>query len=618
MKCLFALLILSNTTSFVLGQENKAIHIIPQPVSLVVNQGCFAIDNKTMLFIAPSVDKGTAALFTDMLQHATEYDLPITTNASGNSTISIQLNNTFSQQLGKEGYTLKIKPGRISIAANNTNGLFYAIQTLLQFLPVQTDCKSISLKKELRIPSVSIIDYPRFKWRGYMLDVSRHFFPKPFILSLIDEMASYKFNIFHWHLTDDQGWRIEIKSLPNLTKTGAWRVPRTGGRFEYLQKPEPGELAADGGFYTQDDIREIVDYAKSRFITILPEIDVPAHSSALIASYPNISCRQLPMYVNPGSPLTVAEDNVLCVANDSTYIVLDKVLTEVSQLFPGEYIHIGGDEADKVFWDSCSKCQKLMHDNQLPNTESLQSFFIKKVSAILNAKRKKMIGWEEIMQGGLAPDAILMSWTSIDAGVKAAQLGHKVIMAPWDHGLYMDDSWIETSYSYDPLPPATDPQFILGAEACLWTEKVPNEHEVQRMFWPRAMALSEAFWSALDKKNWDSFRQRMESHFLRLDALKVKYSKSVYEPSFTAIKDKSSVLKLKIDTEIKELTVYYSFDNTDPDEFSPKYEGQLLSIPKGAEIVKAISYKNGNPIGKQITKQLNDFRKGKDRGNEDE
>jgi hexosaminidase len=618
MKCLFALLILSNAALFVWGQENKAINIIPQPVSLQVNQGSFDIDNKTKLFLAPSLEKSTTAFIVDMLQHTTGYDLPLTANAAGNLIVSFQLNTTFDKQLGSEGYTLKINPEGIYVVANEANGLFYGMQTLLQLIPIKTSSDPATTKRKIKIPAVAITDFPRFKWRGYMLDVSRHYFPKPFILSLIDQMAGYKYNVFHWHLTDDQGWRIEIKSLPNLTKTGAWRVQRTGGNFEHLEKPQPGELATDGGFYSQDDIREIVSYAKNRFITILPEIDVPAHSSALIASYPNISCRQLPMFVNPGSPLTIAEDNVLCVANDSTYIVLDKVLAEVSQLFPGEYIHIGGDEADKIFWDCCSKCQKLMRNNQLPNTESLQSFFIKKVSTILSAKGKKMIGWEEIMQGGLAQDAVVMSWTSIDAGVKAAQMGHGVIMTPWDQGLYMDKSTIETSYSYDPVPAATDPQFIWGGEACLWTEKVPNEREVQRMFWPRAMALSEVFWSAPGRKDWDSFRDRMEAHFFHLDVMQVKYSKSVYEPIIAAFKDSSNVLRLKIDTEIKGLNVYYSFDNTDPDEFCPKYDGQLLSIPKGAEIIKAISYKNGNPIGKQINKQLNDFRKGKDRGNEDE
>lgn len=451
-----------------------------------------------------------------------------------------------------------------------------------------------------------------------MLDVSRHFFPKPFILSLIDEMARYKFNVFHWHLTDDQGWRVEIKSLPNLTKTGAWRVHRTGGHFEFLEKPQPGEEATDGGFYSQDDIREIVAYAASRFITILPEIDVPAHSSALIASYPNISCRQLPMFVNPGSPITAAEDNVLCVANDSTWLILDKVLTEISQLFPGEYIHIGGDEANMQFWDSCAKCQKLMHDRQLKDPAGLQSFFINKLSAMLRAKGKKMIGWEEIMQGGLAPDAAVMSWTSIDAGVKAARMGHGVIMAPWDHGLYMDKSRIALSYGYDPLPSGVDPQFIWGAEACLWTEDVPHVREVERMFWPRAMALAEVFWSPLNRKDWDSFRKRMEKHLLRLDVLGVNYSKMLYEPRIMAITDRSNVFGLSIETEINGLTIYYSFDNTDPDECSPKYEGRILTIPRGAVRIKAISYRNGKPIGKQIDRRLTDLRKREDPDNEDD
>ena len=583
-------------------QNNYISHVIPQPVKLILNKGNFQLTNNATLFFSSDIDDSTSQIIDDILKNSFSSKISITKNKSIASIIFL-LKKYPDTLLKNEGYTLNINRQKIIMTANKANGLFYAMQTLLQLIPV-VNIQKIPSNKNINIPCISIVDYPRFKWRGFMLDVSRHFFSTSVIESIINEMSKYKINIFHWHLTDDQGWRIEIKSLPKLTKVGAWRVPRTGGEFMNLQKPQPGEQATYGGFYTQDEIRDVIAYAKKRFVTIIPEIDIPAHSLALIASYPEISCKQLPQYVSPGSPLTVEEDNVLCVANDSTYIILDKILSEVAELFPAKYIHIGGDEADKIFWDSCSKCQKLMRENHLKNTKELQSYFIKKISAIVASKGKKMIGWEEIMQGSLASDAIVMSWTSIDAGIKAAQLGHKVIMTPWDHGMYMDHSRIERSYSFNPVPEGVDATYILGGEACLWTEDVPNKREVQRMFWPRALALSEVFWSQLNRKNYDNFLQRMQERLHYFDAKKIKYSTLVFEPIISYIHQGIDSNKIKIETEIKNLNVYYSFDNTDPDEFYPKYNGKLLTIPKGADFIKAASYRNGKPVGKEVIKEL--------------
>ncbi len=268
-----------------------------------------------------------------------------------------------------------------------------------------------------------------------MLDVSRHFFSKEFVKKYIDEMAKYKFNIFHWHLTDDNGWRIEIKGLPELTEIGAWRVPRTG-LWHQFEPPQPGEKATYGGYYTQDDIREIVKYAQERFVTIIPEIDVPAHSLALIASYPNLSCTQLKYPVNPGSPFYKKEDNVLCVANDSTWLILDKIFTQIANLFPGKYIHIGGDEAYKGFWEQCPKDQALMKQEGLDSVDELQSFFVKKLEKLIISKGKKMIGWDEILEGGLAPEATVMSWRGMKGGIEAARMGHEVIMTPDTRNLF--------------------------------------------------------------------------------------------------------------------------------------------------------------------------------------
>ncbi|OIR13161.1 beta-hexosaminidase [mine drainage metagenome] len=599
-KYLLVITFFISAASIVYCQPNDVVNIIPQPVSVKLNGGKFQLSNNTKFIFSSDIDPHTSKLISEIIKN----ELPknhFSTNKT--SSITFSLNGKFNEQLGNEGYTLNIDPKKINITANKANGLFYAMQSLLQLIPAD-EYKTLIPNNNINIPCVSIVDYPRFKWRGFMLDVSRHFFSVALIKSMIDEMLRYKINTFHWHLTDDQGWRIEIKSLPQLTKIGAWRVQRTGGEFMNLQKPQPGEEATYGGFYSQDEIKDVIAYAKNKFITIIPEIDIPAHSLALIASYPNISCRQKPQYVSPGSPLTVEEDNVLCVANDSTYIIIDKILSEVAKLFSAEYIHIGGDEADKIFWDSCSKCQHLMQQNHLKNTEELQSFFIKKVSAIVASKGKKVIGWEEIMQGGLAPNAVVASWTSIDAGIKAAKLKHEVIMTPWDHGMYMDNSKIERSYSFNPVPDSVDAKYILGGEACLWTEDTPNDREVQRMFFPRALALSEIFWTPLNKKKYDDFLRRMQQRLHYFDAKKIKYSTMVFEPIVSFMHHGVDSNKIKIETEIKSLDIYYSFDNTDPDEFYPKYDGHLLAIPKGATIIKAISYQNGKPVGKMVVKDL--------------
>ena len=602
--CIPFFIILIISFSNVLGQNKNVLSIIPQPVSIHMESGNFHLSNRTQIIFSKEIDTAFDRLSTELLSQAYPEILFRQHKTGSSSSILFRLNKKEDTLIGKEGYTLKVSSEKIILAANTKCGLFYGLQTLLQIIPLHRAASSASKEILVLIPCVTIYDYPRFPWRGFMLDVCRHFFSVSTIKSLIDEMAAYKYNTFHWHLTDDQGWRLAIESLPLLTKVGAWRVPRTGGVFMELQKPLPGEKATDGGFYSQDEVKDIIRYAASKFITIIPEIDIPAHSLALIASYPNISCRQLPQYVSPGSPLTEAEDNVLCVANDSTYLIIDRIITEVAKLFPAPYIHIGGDEADKIFWDSCSKCKQLMLEKQLKNGSELQSYFTKKVAAIVASKGKKIIGWEEIMEGGLAPGAIVTSWTSVDAGIKAAKLQHYVIMTPWDHGMYMDNSRIERSYSFNPVPESVDAKYILGGEACLWTEEVPNAREMQRMFWPRSLALAEIFWTQPANKNWGSFLERMEGRLPYFEKAHIKYSESVFEPIITYVKDTISIKKIKLTTEIKGLSVYYTFDNTDPDSFYPKYNCILLDIPAGATIIKAISYRNGKPIGKMVTKTI--------------
>jgi hexosaminidase len=603
------------------NQQQTELHIIPEPVSINLQKGFFSLKSNTSVIVEDSKMLELATLFTKMLNAPTGYHLSAKKGKEVSDAIVLKINKTPDSGLGDEGYTLRVTSKNVIIAANQPNGIFYGIQTLTQLLPPDVESQTAIHSVKWEIPCVNITDYPRFGWRGLMLDVSRHFFSKQFVEQYIDEMAKYKYNIFHWHLTDDNGWRIEIKGLPLLTEVGAWRVPRTG-RFGSFEAPQPGEKATDGGYYTQQDIRDVVDYAKKRFITILPEIDVPAHSLSLIAAYPNLSCTQLQYPVNPGSPFYTKEDNVLCVANDSTWLMLDKIFTQVAELFPCKYIHVGGDEAYKGFWAKDPKDQALMKKENITDLDGLQSYFEKKLEKLITSKGKKMIGWDEILEGGIAPEATVMSWRGMEGGTNAAKMGHQVIMTPNDYtyiDLYQGDPLIEpatysmlrlnTCYQFEPVPDSVDPKYILGGQANLWTESVPNDRHAEYMTWPRGLALSEVFWSPKDKRNWPDFIRRMRDRFKYMDVAQVKYALSANDPIITGVRDADDSLHVKLATEIPGLDIYYTFDGTNPDNFYPKYDGKPLDIPKGASAIRVITYLDGKPFGHQINCPLSEVAK---------
>ncbi|RYE22437.1 MAG: beta-N-acetylhexosaminidase [Sphingobacteriales bacterium] len=623
------LLLISTLLSCVCLAQVPAL--IPQPVSLKTLPGQFTISNKTAIIFANGDENAQkiAALLSGMLRTPTGYQLKVGTRSAkmaapaGSIYVSTLDKNP---QLGDEGYTLKVTPNSIRLQANQPKGLFYGIQSLMQLLPPSVEGKQKTALK-WSISAVDIIDYPRFGWRGLMLDVSRHFQTKEMVKDYIDQMAKYKFNTFHWHLTDDNGWRIEIKGMPQLTDVGAWRVQREGPfAFMAHMDKEPGEKETYGGFYTQDDIREVVEYANDRYITILPEIDVPAHSLALIASMPNLSCTGLQYNVDPGTAFAFKKDNVLCVGNDSTYLALDKIFTQVAALFPGPYIHMGGDEAIKTFWEKCTKCQKVMADHQLKNTHELQSYFVKRVEKMIRSKGKKMIGWDEILEGGLASEATVMSWRGMKGGIEAAKMGHNVIMTPYERAyldMYQGDVITEphsygqvllrSCYNFEPVPDSVDARLILGGQGNLWAESVPNQRHAEYMTWPRGMALAEVFWSPkVAKRDFDGFVKRVEAQFPRFDAANVKYARSIYDPLISVVSEisgKDTTLKIKLETQIAGLSTYYSFDTTNPDKYYPSYNGSPLSIPKGATQLRVINYRDEKPIGKQMNVKLKELDK---------
>lgn len=593
------------------------IQLIPQPVSVQPQTGLFTLTKTTSIEYNQAEARVVADLLSQRLNKPTGFVLAAKQGKAGK--IQLNLNPTPNTQLGDEGYTLDASAKGVVITANRPAGLFYGMQTLTQLLPKEIESQA-AVAKTWSLPAVKITDYPRFGWRGIMLDVSRNFFTKEEVKQYIDQLAKLKFNTLHWHLTDDNGWRIEIKSLPKLTQVGAWRVARAG-HFGDRAEPKPGEPTPAGGFYSQDDIREVVAYAQARNVTIVPEIDVPGHSMAALAAYPELSCTKQQVSVNPGTAFSewygngtfkMKVENTLNPSDENVYAFLDKVFTEVAALFPNPYIHVGGDECYKGYWANDPGCQALMKQLNIRHVEDLQGYFMNRVEKILTAKGKKLLGWDEILEGGISPGATVMSWRGIKGGIEAAQAGHNVVMTPTTFA-YLDYTQGDPSvdppiyaslraqkcYSFDPVPDGVDAKYILGGQGNLWTEQIPTLRYAEYMTYPRGWALSEVFWSPKAVKNWANFVERMETHFDRADVAQVNYSKAIYDAIVrTSMKD--GKLRLELASEAPNLDIYYTIDDTMPDQFSTKYT-QLVDLPDGPITLRVITYRAGKPIGHLIT-----------------
>jgi hexosaminidase len=619
----------------VIGQKNNVAQLlIPEPVSVTSGTGNFVVINKTPVHVLSTdpAAKRVGEFLSKKIAKVTGYVVPVEVG-SKNTTVNsgIKLSLIKDASLGDEGYQLAVTPHEISISANKPAGLFYGMQSLFQLLPKEIEADTLVRNVKWNVPVCSIKDYPRFGWRGLMLDVSRHFFTKQQVKEFIDQMVQYKYNVLHMHLTDDEGWRIEIKGLPRLTEVGAWNVKKVG-YFGTFSPPTPDEPRNYGGFYTQDDIREIVKYAADRFVNILPEIDVPGHSLAAVVSYPDLSCTagadqyhvrsgEPIMDWSHGQPPVALVDNTLCPANEKVYTFLDKVMTQVAQLFPFPYIHVGGDECPKNFWEKSDDIKALMQKEGLKNMDEVQSYFEKRLEKIVESKGKKFMGWDEILQGGLAPDAAVMSWRGMKGGIEAAKMGHEVVMSPTDF-VYLDymqgDPIIEPhvyatlrlkkAYEFEPVPDGVDPKYILGGQGNLWTEQVYNMRHLEYMLWPRAMAISEAVWSPKDKRDWDDFSSRVEKQFPRFDEAQIKYAPSMYDPIFNVSKDDSGRLKITLSTEIKDLQIHYSFDNSFPDNFYPTYTSPLTP-PEDAVMLKVITYRGNKKMGRMISMPISELQK---------
>lgn len=510
--------------------------------------------------------------------------------------------------MAPEAYSLEVSPRRIEIKAAQTAGFFYATQTLRQLLPPEIESSQILENMDWLVPSIKITDSPAFAWRGFMLDVSRHFFPKEDIFRLIDNLAFHKINTLHLHLADDQGWRIEIKKYPKLTDVGAWRVDREDLPWNSRPKQEAGEKASYGGFYTQEDIKEMVAYAQSRFITIVPEIEMPAHVTAALAAYPQYSCSGGPFTVLPGGVWPITD--IYCSGNDSTFLFLEDILTEVMDLFPSKYIHIGGDEATKTEWEKCPKCRMRMKTEGLKDAGELQSYFVKRIEKFIHSKGKILLGWDEILEGGLPEEATVMSWRGVQGGIEAANLGHDVVMSPnsfWYFDYYQGPSdqeplaiggYLPLSkvYSFNPVPEELNPEaakHILGGQANLWTEYIPNMKHAEYMIFPRIAALSEVLWSR-QTQNWTSFSHRIQRMMKRYEMMGINYSKSAFKVSAKSELDQDkNQLAVSLKSELDGAEIHFTTDGTEPNSYSEIYTEPILL--NKTTVLKAVTLQDGHP-----------------------
>lgn len=488
----------------------KTLHVIPKPASWTFREGSFRLNRDTVICVsAESRDVGV--YLKDLIAPATGHDFAIMEQGPADNVIQFEL-NTKMDDLGKEGYELSVEGNRITLKANAPAGLFYAVQTLRQLLPGEIESEEEVVGTDWDIPAVSIRDRPRFPWRGMHLDVGRHCFPVEFIKRYIDLLALHKMNTFHWHLTEDQGWRIEIKKYPKLTEIGSTRTPRDGEK-NYA------------GYYTQKEVKDIVAYASARFVTVVPEIEMPGHSMAALAAYPELGCTGGPYDVRTAWGV---EQNVYCAGNEKTYEFLEDVLNEVLELFPGKYIHIGGDECPKKTWKECPKCQAMKAKHNIEDEHHLQSYFITRMERFINSKGRDIIGWDEILEGGLAPNAAVMSWRGTGGGIAAANASHPVVMSPNTH-CYFDYDYtripVSKTYGYDPVPNGLDAdkyKFILGAQGNVWTERMETEERVLHMAFPRATALAEVVWSEREGRSFEEFASRCSALSSRFPFMKIE------------------------------------------------------------------------------------------------
>ncbi len=598
------------------AQKNSP-NFIPQPESVQFSDGVFVLDQTTKVIVPKKFREQLIPYVAEKIQSDLGLNLVYSYNGpdKGEKHILFKLEKRAS--LKEEGYHLIIGPESIVVMAKDYAGLFNGFQTLRQTFPLENT-------GEVRIPAMEVKDNPRFQWRGIMLDVSRHFQPKEFILKQIDVLSSYKVNKFHWHLTDDQGWRIEIKKYPKLTEKGAWRADRSGIAWWEREKATAEEPKTVGGFYTQEEIKEVIAYAKVRNVEIIPEIDVPGHSKALVASYPELFC-----YDDPEADFEVAvggkaPDNTVCPGKEYSYGFLNDVIKEVAALFPSQYLHIGGDECNKKNWKKCPYCQKAKLDNGLEDEEELQSYFIQRIHELVKKQKKTMIGWDEILSGNGAPGATIMAWRrgKYTPQITAPQEGYPTIMTSYKYSYISQVQGptitepegpkvvlpLSKVYGHEPVAAElteAQKELVLGNQASLWGEFTPTQEHCEYMLYPRAIASAEVSWSLPETKNWERFQTALEDyHFDKLERKGINVSKSLYSvyPSYT-IDELHGEAIVYLQTESVGYEIRYTLDGSEPDIDSAVYTKAFRAEPKS--LLKAALFNDkGEQKGKTLELRL--------------
>jgi hexosaminidase len=570
------------------AQQKPVLQLIPQPKSVQALPGTFAFSKQTRILYGNDASKKVADLLNRFLQ--ANHGLTLPTNKAMAKTATGMITIVSDSTLPAEGYTLWVNLKMIQLRGNGA-GLFYGLQTLQQLMKGEG--------AQVTVPAVRITDAPRFAYRGLMLDAGRWFFPPDYVKHFIDVMAQYKFNRFHWHLTEDQGWHIEIKRYPRLQEVASHRAETIVG---HAARSNTYDGKPHGGYYTQEQVKDIVKYAADRHITIIPEIEMPGHAEAALAAYPNLGCTGGPYKV---SGKWGVNKEVFCAGNDSVYTFLENVLTEVMDLFPGQYIHVGGDECPKDRWKACPKCQKRIKELGLKDEHELQSYFVHRIEKFVNSKGRRIIGWDEILEGGLAPNATVMSWRGEAGGIAAAKEKHDVIMTPNTY-LYLDYYQgkpateplniggylpLQTVYNYEPLSPAMTPeeqQYIKGVQANLWTEYLPTGQLVDYMLWPRALAAAEITWSPASEKNYASFLERLPAQLAHMDKTGVNFR--IPEPAGlenNVTTDAKTTVTLK--PLVEGAAIYYTIDGSEPTESSTRYTAPVsLALHKTPTLLKCI------------------------------
>ncbi|SNY95463.1 family 20 glycosylhydrolase [Flagellimonas pacifica] len=561
------------------------ITILPKPKELQLNSGGFLFTENTKLIVSKDSQKEVFQFIKNAFKNVSGWDLEFVESAPSKNYIQLNLDDT----LPDEAYTLAVTSNHITIKAKDNAGFLYGLETIRQLLPESIESKSIVNGVNWEIPNISVNDEPRFKWRGLMLDLSRHFFDKEYIKSTIDQLAAHKMNVLHLHLVDDQGWRIEIKKYPKLTDVGAWRVDQEDLHWNSRLSVKAGEKGKYGGFLTQEELKEIVAYAASKNVEVIPEIEMPAHVTSAVAAYPELMCFDNPEPVGVPSGGVWPITDIYCAGKESTFEFLENVLIEVMEIFPSKYIHIGGDEATKTNWKICPHCKKRMKNEKLHDVEELQSYFIKRMEKFINTHGKKLVGWDEILEGGLAPDATVMSWRGVKGGLEAASQGHDVVMTPGSHCYFdhyqgpQDDEPLAIGgytplskvYEFDPVVEGMseeDAAHVLGGQANLWSEYIPTPEHSQYMIYPRIAALAETVWSPKESRDWGDFSNRVKHLFKRYELQGINYAQSAYLISkSTEANLDTKTITLSLQNEFPKADIRYVLGEGELNDDSKKY-----------------------------------------------